>query len=81
MTALAQVDVSLTLIVSPVIRAQDYIALGLLMALDTAWVPRINLVFVLENVENVLEAVVFEVSADGYRWVSLGLPSWFLRRS
>lgn len=53
-----------------VIHAQDYIALGLLKALDVASVPLVSFSFILEEVEKVLEAVVFEVSADGYRWVS-----------
>lgn len=58
---------------TPVVtQSEDYIALGLLTALDSSWVPRVDFVFTLEQGEAVLQgaAMVVEVSADGYRWVS-----------
>lgn len=55
-----------------VVKTHDYIALGLIAALDAVALPRVGFVFVLENVEKLFEAAILEVevSADGYRWVS-----------
>lgn len=53
------------------IKADDYIAIGLLSALDASWLPQVVLKVMLEEAEQVLPILVVEVSTDGYHWVSL----------
>lgn len=50
-------------------KADDYIALGLLSTIDSQWIQKVRLNFVLEDVEAVAPGLVIEVSVDGYEWV------------
>lgn len=50
-------------------KADDYIALGLLKTIDAQWIQKVRLNFILEDVEAIAPGLIIEVSTDGYEWV------------